>query len=163
RRQCAQRSARSPLACPRDTGRMPTRRAPRGSGSPRTPNDSTPGLRAIPGERGLQLRVLGVVLLGALQILGRVHGDPESLVAKAVELSLVGELGECRLLVVAALGQSRQRLVVEDVDACVHPVREPRRLAEACNPVAFLELDDAKLRNEWCDDDGRRAAVLAVR
>ena len=47
------------------------------------------------------------------------------------QLSLLRELGEGRLLVVAALRESLERLVVEDVDAGVDPVRQARRLDEA--------------------------------
>jgi hypothetical protein len=54
--------------------------------------------------------------LRPLQVFRGVHRDPEALVAEGVELSLVGELGERRLLVVAALGQPLERFVVEDVD-----------------------------------------------
>jgi hypothetical protein len=44
-------------------------------------------------------------------------------VTEAEQLALLGELRERRLLVIAPLGQARKRFVVEDVHACVDPVR----------------------------------------
>ena len=67
----------------------------------------------------------------AAQVLRRVHGEPDAVVAVAAQLPLGGELGEGALLVVAALGQPRERLLAEHVDAGVDPVVEQRRLAEA--------------------------------
>src|SRR5207245_75711 len=106
--------------------------------------------------------MIRVVLLGALKILRRVHRDPDALVAEAVQLSLRSERGERRLLVVAALRQTRERLVVEDVDACVHPVRESRSLAEAGDSIAVRELDDAELRDQRRDHYRRCGAALAM-
>ena len=80
---------------------------------------------------------------------------------KPQQLALLRELGERRLLVVAALGQPLERLVVEHVDAGVDPVRQSRRLAEAGDEVVVVEIDDAELRRQRRDDDRRRAAVLA--
>ena len=103
-----------------------------------------------------------VVLLGALKVLRRVHGDPEALVPEGEELPLVGQLRERRLLVVAALRQPLERLVVEDVDPRIDPVRQVRRLAEAAHTVAGGELDDSELGPERRDDDRRRTTVLLV-
>src|SRR5262249_20102970 len=133
----ARRRARTPKVFRRGAARMPTRRGPRGSGSRRTsgrlyaslrfelggaarlPQTPSTGplrgrnaLRSIPGKRRPKLRVLRVVLLGALEILRRVHRDPQALVAEAVQLPLVCELRERRLLVIAALRQALERLVV---------------------------------------------------
>src|SRR3954454_9289359 len=69
-------------------------------------------------------------LLGAAEVLGRVHGQPHTAMPVAAELALLGELGERVLLVVAALGQAPQRLVVEHVHPGVDPVVEQRRLAQ---------------------------------
>jgi len=44
----------------------------------------------------------------------------------------------------AALGQARDRLVVEDIDARVHPVRQLRRLVAALDSVVGRDLDDAE-------------------
>ena len=71
---------------------------------------------------------------GDAEILRRVHGEPDARVPEAAELALAGELGERALLVVAALGQPRERLLAERVDAGVDPVVEQRRLAEAGDP-----------------------------
>ena len=79
------------------------------------------------------------------------------------ELPLGCELGEGRPLVVAALGEARERLVVEDVDAGVDPVGQLRRLVEALDRVVVRDLDDAEAGRQRSDDDRRRAAVLAVR
>ena len=83
--------------------------------------------------------------------------------AEAEQLPLLGQLGERRLLVVAALGHPGERFVVEHVDAGVDPVRQARRLAKTCHAVVVAELDHAELRPERRDHDRRGAAVLFVR
>ena len=50
----------------------------------------------------------------------------------------------------------------EDVDAAVHPVRDPAALAEAGDDVVVVELDDAERRGRPRDGDGRGRAGLAV-
>src|SRR5262249_28330628 len=107
---------------------------------------------AIAGERRPQLGMGVVVLLRALEVFRGVHRDPDALVAEGVELPLRCQLGECRLLVVAALGQPLERLVVEDVDAGVDPVRQARRFAKTAHTVAVRELDHAELRRQRSDD-----------
>ena len=64
---------------------------------------------------------------------------------------------------VASLGQARERLLAEHVDARVDPVRELRRLAEAGDEIAVGEVDDPERGVDLRDDDGRGAAVGAVR
>jgi hypothetical protein len=56
-------------------------------------------------------------LRGAPQVLRRVHGEPDALVAVRVQPPLACELRERRLLVVALLRQQRERVLAEDVDA----------------------------------------------
>ena len=60
---------------------------------------------------------------GAAEILRRVHREPDALVPVRVQPSLLRELREGRLLVVALLRQERERLLAEHVDAGVDPVR----------------------------------------
>ena len=100
--------------------------------------------------------------LRPLQVLRGVDGDPETLVPEAEELPLLGKVGERRLLVVAALGHPLERLLAEDVDTRVHPVRQPRRFAEAADAISFFEVHDPELRLERRDDDRRGAAVFLV-
>ena len=103
------------------------------------------------------------MLLGALEVLWSVHRDPQALVPEGEQLAFLGELGEGRLLVVAALRQPLERLVVEHVDAGVHPMREPRCFVKAADTVAVRQLDDAELRLQRRDHDGRCAFILLVR
>src|SRR6266508_3089092 len=102
-----------------------------------------------------------IALFRAHQVLRLVDGDPEPLVAEGVELSLLRQLGERRLLVVAPLRQPLERFLVEDVDAAVHPVRQTRSLAEAGHAVA-LQLDDSELRDEPRDHYRRRRTVSTM-
>src|SRR5207237_569899 len=75
----------------------------------RPPRRGGPGL-AVSGQRWAQFRVRGVVLFGPLQVLRGVHGDPQALVAEGEQLPFLGKFWERRLLVVAALRQSLERL-----------------------------------------------------
>src|SRR6266516_3766439 len=118
---------------------------------------------AVSGESRAQLRVCRVVLLGALQVFRGVHRDPQALVPEGEQLAFLRELGEGRLLVVAALRQSLERLVVEHVDADIHPMWEPRCFPKAADAIAVRKLDDAELRLQRGDDDRRGAVVLLVR
>ena len=102
--------------------------------------------------------MLGHELLRAAQVLRRVHGQPDALVAVAAQLALGGELGKRALLVVALLRQPLERLLAEHVDAGVHPVVEQRRLAEARDAAVVLERDDAERRAHLRDDDRRGSA-----
>ena len=106
--------------------------------------------------------VRGDELLRPAQVLRRVHRQPESLVAERAQPPLGGELGERRRLVVAPLGEPRERLLVEDVDAAVDPVRQPRRFAEADDDVVLVELDDPERRRQRRDRDRRRGAASPV-
>ena len=103
-----------------------------------------------------------VMRFGSRKVLGRVDRDPHPLVAEGEQLPFAGELRERRLLVVASLRQTLERLVVEHVDAAVHPVREARRLAKTCDAIVRSQLDDAELRHERRHDDRRGPPTLAV-
>src|SRR5207237_4598184 len=71
--------------------------------------------------------------------------------------------GKGRLLLITALRQTLDRLVVEHVDARVHPVRKPRRLPEPDDAIVVLELDDAELRDERREDDRRSCTMRTMR
>src|SRR6266516_1622982 len=118
---------------------------------------------ATAGQCRPELGMGGVVLFGPMQVLGRVDSDPEALVPEAEELSLRGQLGERRLFVVAALRHAGKRLVAQDIDAGIDPVRQARRFAESGHAVVDGKVDDAELRLERRNDDRRGAAMLLVR
>ena len=80
-----------------------------------------------------RVRMRRDVLLGAAEVLRRVDGQPQALVAERAQTPLGGELRERGRLVVAALGQAGERLLAEDVEAGVDPVRQRGRLAEAAS------------------------------
>src|SRR5581483_4713534 len=80
----------------------------------------------------------------------------------APQLALTSELGEGRLLVVAALRQALDGLGAERVDAGVDPMVEERRLAEAGDRPVPVEVDDAERRPHLRDDDRRGGAVPLV-
>src|SRR3954468_2846988 len=94
------------------------------------------------------LRMCGHELLGEAELLRRVHGQPRALVPVPREAPLGGELRERGALVVAALGEAGERLLVENVDPDVDPVRQRRRLLEAGDVVACVEVDDPERRLE---------------
>src|SRR5581483_6282989 len=125
-----------PTVSRRAAARTPTGRDSPGSAT-RCSRDPPPGP---------PLRMLGHVLLRLSQILRRVDGEPDAGVAEAAQLPLGGQLGKRGLLVVAALRQPRQRLLVEDVDAGVDPVRERRRLAEARDRAVVALVDITERR-----------------
>src|SRR5438034_431319 len=101
------------------------------------------------------------VLLGLSQVLGGVDRQPESLVAEGAELPFRGELGERCRLVVAALRETSERLLAEDVDAAADPALDRPALREARDP-AVVELDDPERRLRARDGDRRRGAVGTV-
>ena len=86
----------------------------------------------------------GHELLRLAEVLRRVDRQPDAGVPVTAQLSLRGELGEGVLLVVAALGEPVDRLVVEDVDPRVDPVVEQGRLTEARDRPAAVDVDDAE-------------------
>src|SRR5689334_8174521 len=90
------------------------------------------------------LRVGSDVLAGDAELLGGVDREPEAFVPVGVQAALGDELGERRRLVVAPLREALDRLLGEDVDAAVHPVRDPASLAEALDDVVLAEVDDAE-------------------
>src|SRR6185436_8226192 len=101
------------------------------------------------------------VLLGAPQVFGRVDRQPEPFVAEGAELPFRGELGERGRLVVAALRETRQRLLAEHVDAAADPAVDCPALRKTGDPVA-LELDDPERRLRVRDGDRCRGAVGAM-
>src|SRR4051812_10529523 len=107
------------------------------------------------------LRVLGEVLLGAPQVLRRVDGQPQPLVTESGQAALGGELWEGRRLVVAALGEARERLVSEHVDAAADPALDRPAFREA-GDVLSLELDHAERRLRLRDRNRRRGPVGAM-
>src|SRR5207248_340629 len=78
------------------------------------------------------------------EVLRRVDRQPDAGVPVTAQLSLRGELGEGALLVVSALREPVDRLVVEDVDPRVDPVFEQGRLTEAGYRPAAVDVDDAE-------------------
>src|SRR3954468_2458255 len=107
------------------------------------------------------LRVLGEVLLGAPQVLRRVDGQPQPLVTESGQAALGGELWEGRRLVVAALGEARERLVSERIDAAADPALDRPAFREAGDAL-LLELDHAERRLRLRDRDRRRCPVGAM-
>ena len=103
-------------------------------------------------------RVGGDVLVGAAELLRRVDRQPQARVAIRAERSLRGELGERGRLVVALLREPLERLVGEDVDPAVDPVRDLRDLAEARHDVVVGQVDLAELRRRLRDRDRRGGA-----
>src|SRR5512133_1923780 len=101
------------------------------------------------------------VLLGLSQVLGGVDRQPESLVAKGAKLPFRGELGERCRLVVAALRETSQRVLAEDVDAAADPALDRPALGEARDP-AVVELDDPERRLRARNGDRRRGTVGTV-
>src|SRR5205823_14872572 len=98
RRPLPPRSARIPTACRPGGRRSSSGRGSRGSANPREPT--------------LRLEPLGVgldVLLRNAQLLGRVHRQPQTLVAVGAQAPRGRELGEGRRLVVAPLGETVDR------------------------------------------------------
>jgi hypothetical protein len=83
-------------------------------------------------------------------------------VSKRVQAALGGERGERRLLVVAALRQAFERVVVEDVDPAADPVGQPRRLAEPAHDVLVGQVDHAEGAPHRHDGDRRRGPALAM-
>src|SRR5438552_235640 len=108
------------------------------------------------------LRMCGHELLRLAEVLRRVDRHPDAGVPVTAQLSLRGELGEGALLVVSALREPVDRLVVEDVDPRVDPVFEQGRLTEAGYRPAAVDVDDAERRAHLRDDDRRRGTRLAV-
>ena len=158
-----------------------TRRAPRRCGNVSKPHShgrragSTVGARhcnkgvtrrrlllRATGSAAEKARVGAQVLLRALEILRCVDGEPLAVVAERAQTALGGELRERARLVVAALGEPLERLLVQHVHAHVDPVRELRRLAEAAHGAVRGDVDDAERRRERRHDDRRRRPVLAV-
>src|SRR5205085_12270623 len=86
----------------------------------------------------------------------------EALVAEGAQAALGGEIGERRRLVVAALGKAPERLLGEDVDPAVHPVRDAPGLSEAGHDVVLSEVDEAEGRGRPGDGNRRRCAAAAV-
>ena len=103
------------------------------------------------------------VLLGAAQVLGRVHGEPEAVVPERGEPSVGGELGKRRRLVVAALGQRarsprrRARRRRSSPSTAASGPRETRRPSRRPSSV-----DDAERRRQRRDRDRRGRRALAV-
>src|SRR5262249_61272503 len=87
---------------------------------------------------------------------------PETLVPVGVQPAFLDELGEGGRLVVAAVGEAVDRFLREDVDAAVHPVRDPATLAEADDNIVVSEVDDAERRLRPGDRNGRSAPRLPV-
>src|SRR5262249_35574639 len=107
------------------------------------------------------LRVRADVLLGPAQILGRVDGEPEPVVAERSELPFRSKLGKRGRLVVAALGEARESFLPEHVDAAADPALDRPALGEAADSVA-VELDDAERRLRLRDRDRRGNAGVAM-
>src|SRR5439155_3247108 len=61
-----------------------------------------------------------------------------------------------------ALGKAFDRLLREDVDAAVDPVRDPATFAETLDDVAVAQIDDAERRFRPRHSHRRRAARLPV-
>src|SRR6476646_478737 len=101
------------------------------------------------------------VLLGKAQVFRGVDRQPQSLVAKGAELPFRCELGKRCRLVVAALRETSERVLAEDVDAATDPALDRPALREASNP-AVVELHDPERRLRACDGDSRRGAVGTV-
>src|SRR4249919_2239184 len=72
-------------------------------------------------------RVRAQVLLRQTQLLRRVDGQPDPLVAEGAQAPERGELGERGRLVIAPLRQGRERLLAERVDAAADPILEEPR------------------------------------
>src|SRR5215471_2994569 len=102
------------------------------------------------------------VLPSAAQVLRRVHGEPDALVAVRMQPPLARELRKRGLLVVALLGQERERLLAENVDAGVDPVVEQRGLAETGDRAVALDLHHPKRGAHLRDDDRRCGAAPIV-
>src|SRR5436190_4633987 len=98
------------------------------------------------------------VLLGTAQVLGGVDSQPESLVAEGAKLPFRGELGERCRLVVAALRETSERVLAEDVDAAADPALDRPALRETRDP-AVVELDDPDPRLRARDGDRRGGTV----
>ena len=82
--------------------------------------------------------------------------------ADGVQPALGGELGKRRRLVVSALRQALDRLVVEHVDPAADPDGKVRVLAEAGDDVLLVELDEPEGALRADDGDRRGGAALAV-
>src|SRR5438876_1323415 len=101
------------------------------------------------------------VLLGTAQVFGGVDRQPETLVAEGAELPFRGELGERCRLVVAALRETSERLLAEDVDAAADPALDRPALREARDP-AVVELADPERPLRARAGDRRGAAPGTV-
>src|SRR5712691_13244694 len=97
-------------------------------------------------------------LLRLAELLRSVHGDPEARVATGEELPFRCELGEGRLLVIAALRQPLDAFVIEHVDAGADPLGQKRRFAETGDRVVVVQLDDAEWRAHLRDHERRGGA-----
>ena len=104
----------------------------------------------------------GDVLVGAPELLRRVHGQPQARVAVRAQRALGGELREDRRLVVALLGEALDRGGGQHVDAAVDPVRHPRHLVEAGHDVVVGEIDLPELRRRLRDGDRRCRPARAM-
>src|SRR5438105_2292563 len=113
----------------------------------RTRGQSPHVLKSAPtsgASRREPVRVGCDVLRGGAQLLRRVDRQPEAFVPVREQLSVGDELRKRRRLVVAALGEAFDRLLGEDVDPAVDPVRDPTAFAESLDDVPVAEVDDAE-------------------